>query len=88
MKRRVAIGAARVYHFPPPPVSRLHLGRRTHVCVSHSPNSARSAELKLHGQRVLGGAWAAGGGAIRSRRPAASLAVGAAAAADGIWSIL
>jgi hypothetical protein len=31
MKRRVAIGAARVYHFPPPPVSRLHLGRR--VCV-------------------------------------------------------
>jgi hypothetical protein len=41
MKRRVAIGAARVYHFPPPPVSRLHLGRcisRTRLIVQEVPS--------------------------------------------------
>jgi hypothetical protein len=52
--------------------------RPAHTCVSHSPNSARSAERvgwNYTGTVMLGGALAAGGGAIRSRRPAASLAL-------------
>jgi hypothetical protein len=70
MKRRVAIGGARrVYHFPPPPVSRLHLTCvfRTRLIVQEVPSWNYTGITW-----VLGGALAAGGGAIRSRRPSIS----------------